>query len=277
MKLTLLNSNSTSSPLLKRSNRDDSFTIQNSCISKNIKNSGFVNNFKSTADINQNSRIFFRGSLPQAAAKTTLDKFVTNKYFKKFCELAEKNSSIAEALGAIFITCLIRPAVILSLPKKDEEKNKKAASHSIASGIFGYIFAKIVYSPFAAAMKKIQTSIKDGNPEKYLGKTGQYLTKPKITRKLNGWEKTVSNYDCFNQFITYGPQIFACFALAAIIVGTMPYIDKHIVEKYFVKGRKKSPDDNKSTMSDRFKYIPFSRKEDSLKTKAFRGFQGGQG
>ena len=235
---------------------------------KNILN----NQINTTTSNHISGRISFKGDAAQVASSKFVDAIVKNKYFKGFCDLAQKNSAVAEAVGALFITCGMRPLAIMAMPQEDVDKNRKAASHSIASGVTGLVFAKIAYEPFSAAMKKIQDAIAQGHPEKYLGEKANYVLKEGVERTKNGITKHVSNMDCFNQLVTYGPKVVTAPILAALTVGTMPYIDKYIIDKNIL--RKPADKDEKPvfTTYDHFKFITF--KSGQSNKQVFQNFKG---
>lgn len=229
------------------------------------------NNLNTIDGYNTVGRVSFSGA-PAKTAMTTADKIVNNKLFLKFCDMANKNSAVTEAVGALFITCLMRPAAIMAMPQKDVDKNRKAASHSIASGVTGLVFAKIAYEPFAAAMKKIKEDMEKNAGKKYLGKAQEFLTEKGKEVVKNGMKKTVTNYDCFNQFVTYGPKVLTASILAAFTVGTMPYIDKYIIDKYILKNKPKPTDKPVFTTYDHFKYVTFrSTPEQNAVFQNFKG------
>ena len=231
------------------------------------------NNYNNTTDgYNTVGRVNFKGDPTQVVAKTFADKIVDSKIFRGFCDMANKNSAVTEAVGALFITCIMRPAAIMAMPQKDVDKNRKAASHSIASGVTGLVFAKIAYEPFAAAMKKIKEDMEKNGGKKYLGKAQEFLTEKGKEVTKNGLTKTITNYDCFNQFVTYGPKVLTASILAAFTVGTMPYIDKYIIDKYILKNKPKPTDKPVFTTYDHFKYVTFrSTPEQNAVFQNFKG------
>ena len=234
------------------------------------------NNIKinTTDGYNSTDRVSFLGA-PAKAGKTFTEAVVESKLFEKFCDMANKNSAIAEAVGALFITCIMRPAAIMAMPQKDIDKNRKAASHSIASGVTGLVFAKIAYEPFAAAMKKVQESL-NSKDSKYLSqKAKDFLKEEGREIVKNGMTKKISNYDCFNQFITYGPKVLTASILAAFTVGTMPYIDKYVIDKYILKNKPKPNDKPVFTTTDHFKFVTFRRTPEQ--NQVFQSFKGVNG
>lgn len=278
MKLQLeLTSNTTNDHRLKRHQIDampktcnmymGKMQKQGHAIFKGEPNNNFNNQINTTTNNLIGGRVSFSGDNHKL-----INNIVKSKWFAGFCDLAYKNSAIAEAVGALFITCGMRPLAIMAMPQKDADKNRKAASHSIASGITGLVFAKIAYEPFSAAMKKIQKAIEDKKPEKYLGEKASYLLKTGVQRTKNGMNKTVSNMDCFNQLVTYGPKVVTASILAAFTVATMPYIDKYIIDKYILKKEPGKDDKPVFTTYDHFKFITF--KSTPSNKDVFQNFKG---
>ena len=80
------------------------------------------------------------------------------------------------------------------------------------------------------------------------------------------------NYKIFNQFVTYGPKVLTASILAAFTVGTMPYIDKYIIDKYILKNKPKPTDKPVFTTYDHFKYVTFrSTPEQNAVFQNFKG------
>lgn len=227
------------------------------------------NKMNTTTEYNKHGRVSFSGDAKSAFA----EKVVKSSWFKGFCDMAQRNSAVAEAVGALVITCGMRPMAIMAMPQKDVDKNRKAASHSIASGVTGLIMAKIAYEPFSIAMKRVKDDLETNGGKKYLGKAAEYLKKPDVKRTLkNGLVKSVSNMDCFNQLVTYGPKVLTASILAAFTVGTMPYIDKYIIDKYILKNKPNPNDKPVFTTYDHFKYVTFrSTPEQNAVFQNFKG------
>ena len=147
-----------------------------------------------------------------------------NKLAKKFFEMANSNQTVFDALFALLITCGLRPAAIMAQANdSNREKNKKAAEHSVASGIIGYGFARFIFTPIKKALDKIKK-----NPEKYAKKAKDFLT-------FNGKQQigTTSRYQTFNMICNYGPQILTASFRSAITIALIPIIDKYVMNKIF--------------------------------------------
>lgn len=234
------------------------------------------NNLINTTTYSKNcSRVSFSGDSKKEAVSFA-EKLVKRKCFEKFCIMAQQNSAVAEAVGALFITCGMRPMAIMAMPQKDVDKNRKAASHSIASGVTGLVFAKIAYEPFSLAMKKIKSAMDRGEGKKYLGRAVDYLkeaaSSDKVKSTINGAKKKATNWDCFNQLVTYGPKVLTASILAAFTVATMPYIDKYIIDKYILKKKSEKNEKPLFTTYDHFKYVTF--KSTPSGGSVFQNFKG---
>lgn len=96
------------------------------------------------------------------------EKISNSKKIKKVLDYVGENSVLSEALFAVFITCGLRPAVILASPGKgeDKEKNQYAAAHSIASGLIGLVMTLLVSQPIKNAIDVIKDQLGSTEKEK---------------------------------------------------------------------------------------------------------------
>ena len=105
-------------------------------------------------------------------------KLAKSKGFKNLLLYSNKNTLVIEALYALLITCLLRPAVTLMTPassEADKEKNKFRAAHAAASGALGFAFTVCFAHPISDAVDKIMnTKLPDGSL-KYLKKHADQL------------------------------------------------------------------------------------------------------
>lgn len=121
---------------------------------------------KATAGINPSGRLSFKGRIPTPVAKTIGEKLAVNKYFNKFLDILSDNTLVADALIALFLTAIVRPASIYAIPTKDpveKKKNNYQVAHSASTGILGLATTLAVAEPIKRAVKKILK-----NPEKYV-------------------------------------------------------------------------------------------------------------
>lgn len=109
--------------------------------------------------------------LPKLENKKKPNSIFTNKHVQSFFRLANKSEAVFSALFALGLTCLLRPAAIMSLPgKKNKEDKIYASAHSVASGIIGYLISLAIFKPIAGAVAKVPALLKSSmkNKARYL-------------------------------------------------------------------------------------------------------------
>lgn len=134
---------------------------------------------KTTAGENPSGRLSFKGRADVAAklSKNAVGKLVNNKSFNWFLDVVNKNSLLADALVALGLTAVARPALIYAIPSKDEvekKKNNYQVAHSVATGVLGLATTYIVSNPISDAVKKVVD-----NPGKYMKKDFAYVLENK--------------------------------------------------------------------------------------------------
>ena len=105
-------------------------------------------------------------------------KLARSDGFKKLLLYSNKNTLVIEAMYALLITCLLRPAVTLMTPAKteaDKDKNKFRAAHAAASGALGFLFTVCFAHPISDAVDKIMTTKLPDGSFKYLKKHAEQL------------------------------------------------------------------------------------------------------
>ncbi len=139
----------------------------------NISYKPAVNTIRNTSDSKPN--VSFKGLGEGALAH----KLAQSGKVKKLLLAANKNTLAIEALYALLITCMLRPAITILTPAKsdeDKEKNKFRAAHAIASGALGFAFTMFVSHPMSDAVDKVMnTKLPDGT-YKYVRKFTEQLT-----------------------------------------------------------------------------------------------------
>ncbi len=149
----------------KRSNTNANLLVSN--LESNANDEIKLNNRNTaTAGINPSGRLSFKGRIPTPVAKTIGEKLAVNKGFNKFLDILSDNSLVADALIALFLTAIVRPASIYAIPTKDpveKKKNNYQVAHSASTGLLGLATTLAVAEPIKRAVKKILK-----NPSKYV-------------------------------------------------------------------------------------------------------------
>lgn len=136
---------------------------------------------------------------------------ITNKGVKGFLDLAADSEPLFNATFSIALTCILRPASIMTLPsnKKNNDDKKYAAAHSIAAGVISYFMALIIFNPVADAMKKIA---KD---------PGQFIK----GSSLLGDKKAI---DAAGTYIKMLPETILAIPRAVVTIALIPPILKYV-------------------------------------------------
>lgn len=183
----------------------------------------------------------------------------TSKAFKNFLEMATDNQPVFSAVFALLLTCILRPASIMSLPgKKNKDDKKYAAAHSIASGVMGYLVSLAIFSPLAAATKKIGK-----NPQKYIGDGAKYLGE-KSSRGFQGTKE----FKMASSMMKMGTEAIIAAPRAIVTVALIPLVLKYVF------GWEKNPSSKeKAPVSQNYALINFQSKKNNYK-KVFQNFTG---
>ncbi len=104
---------------------------------------------------------------------------LTSKWFNKLAKYSDEHNIATNALIALGLAGVLRPATIMTLPgKKDKEDKIYASGHSMASAIIGFIASVIITSPLDVAVKKLFDT-DDGNTKEYSKKLVELFEKEK--------------------------------------------------------------------------------------------------
>ncbi|MBS4760350.1 MAG: hypothetical protein KHX03_06600 [Clostridium sp.] len=129
---------------------------------------------KTTAGQNPSGRLSFKAAPVPVVARTIGEKLAVNKMFNKFLDILADNSLIADALIALGLTTIARPASIYIIPTKDpveKKKNNYQVAHSIATGVLGLATTIAVSEPIKRGIKKLMS-----NTSKYMKNDASYIT-----------------------------------------------------------------------------------------------------
>lgn len=152
----------------------------------------------------------------------------SNKFVKNFLEMAANSQAVFNATFSIGLTCILRPAAIMSLPgnKKDKDNKKYASAHSIASGVIAYLLSLAIFSPIANSMKKLEK-----HPNYFMNKFKnlEYLKDPNSMKAAK-------------KYINMLPEAIFAMPKAALTVALIPPILKYVFGWEKKKGNKNEVD-----------------------------------
>lgn len=146
------------------------------CDKKNVNTSAI----KTTAGENPSGRLSFKGKeiiitkSAEELKKTFAGKLAMNKSFNWFLDRIASNTLLAEAIFALGLTSIIRPAAIYAIPAKNKEEKKKnnyQVAHSIATGLLGLGTTVAVSVPIKKGVEYVMN-----NQKNYFKKHPSYIT-----------------------------------------------------------------------------------------------------
>ena len=199
------------------------------------------------------------GGLPlsgvEKITKSSVWKLFNSGWFKKFIATADSSQTIFDAIFALGITCILRPgAIMLQSSEKTREKSKKAAAHSISSGIIGYGFAKALFSPIKTGLDKLKK-----NPEIFAQKAEKFLRSSK-------------NAQTFTMLLNKSTEVLTASFRSAVTIALIPIIDKYLLNKIF--GSKVNHDSKKDLQNPMYRYSYINFKNNMQQNKVFQNFAG---
>jgi hypothetical protein len=151
-------------------------------------------------------------------------KFLRSKGLHKVLDMANSNQAVFDALFALGLAGVLRPATIYALPTKNKDDNAYAAGHSISSGLIGFGMSLLINAPIANAMKNVKN-----NPKQYLKndtikKLGK-IAKDPITGNAALAGK---NFDIATRYVNMLPKIAFAIPQACLTVALVPVMLKNV-------------------------------------------------
>lgn len=190
-------------------------------------------------------------------------KLFNKNWFGKFIAKADSSQTIFDAIFALGITCALRPAAIMAQSsKKTKEKDKKAASHSISSGLIGYGFSMLLFSPIKTGLDKIKK-----NPEIYAKKAEKFFRY--ADKNLNKSMSSSKRMQTYTMLFNKSTEMLTASVRSALTIGMIPYIDK------FVFGTEGSKNTKKELQNPSYKFSIINFKNNQDSNKVFQNFTGG--
>lgn len=116
-----------------------------------------------------------------------LKKAMQNPVLHKVLETAAENQLMTNATYALALCCIARPITNYAVTK-DKQDAAYASSHSIASGIMGFVWPMIFATPIAMGIRQITK-----NPHKYLktARIKQFYPNVKVIDELDAAGKKI--------------------------------------------------------------------------------------
>ena len=183
---------------------------------------------------NKGYEVVFSGSgaskkTSEAAAKvfnnlgnTISDKILGSEKFKKLLEVFEEKTVVAQALVALVVAGVLRPATNMAMAgKNDREDSMYAAAHAISSAVIGFVVSSIVMAPFDKAFKKIKN-----DPKKYLSGLEDLLGVKEIGKRKLEKSKPYKNISKVAQMIP--DSIILGVPKAMMTIALIPPVLKYV-------------------------------------------------
>ena len=179
---------------------------------------------------------------------TVTDKIMRSEKFKKLVEVFEEKTVVAQALVALAVAGVLRPATNMAMAGKDDrEDSMYAAAHAISSAVIGFVVSSLVMAPFDKAFKKIKAE-----PKKYLSGLEDLLGVKEIGKRKLEKSKPYKNISKVAQMIP--DSIVLGIPKAMLTIALIPAILKYVfgLEK---KSKTKPIPEEKGFMN---KFMPVS-------------------
>lgn len=196
-----------------------------------------------------------------------------NERVRRFLKMAAHSQAVFNAVFALGLTCILRPAAIMALPadKKNADDKKYAAAHSIAAGLIGYAFSFVVFAPISDAMRKIEFSLNDQkNPSKKHFQEIKSFASAKNPHGLD-YLKNGKLLNNAKTWVNMLPETILAAPRAVVTIALIPPI-----LKYIFGWEKKKSDSKEETSPILQNYALLNFKSTNIpQKKVFQNFSGG--
>lgn len=177
------------------------------------------------------------GGLPSSSGKkpgAILNWIYKSPAVKRTLEFVDDQQLVFAAAFALLLTCVLRPASIMILPsKKNQDDQKYASGHSIASGIIGFAISTIVFTPISRGIKEF-SKICEGEDKQMKIK--------KYFKDENHYLNVKENLKTATKYLERLPDIVGAIPKGVLTVMLIPPILKYV----FGMEKKKKTDNNKT-------------------------------
>lgn len=127
-----------------------------------------------------------------AGSKSSLGKRISNWFYtsnsaKELLEKIDQHNLIFSAAFALVLTCILRPASIMVLPsKKNQDDQKYAAAHSVASGVIGFAISTAIFTPIQNGVNILKKKLEKEDFIKSIVKDKEHYLNTADSRKTLG-------------------------------------------------------------------------------------------
>lgn len=199
------------------------------------------------------------------AFKNTLKWIYESDAVKSTLKFVNDQQLVFGAAFALLLTCILRPASIMVLPsKKNQDDQKYASGHSIASGVIGFAISTIIFTPISRGVKRFQ-DICNGKDKKDTVET--YLKDKKHYLLTNEQKLKAAT-----KYLERIPDIVGAIPKGILTVMLIPPILKYV----FGMEKKKKTDNNNKINYTAVDYSLLNYQKDNSANKSrITNFAGG--
>ncbi len=170
-----------------------------------FRGSTFLKAPKALANIASDAvRLSSKADTSQVKIPKYAKKLVNSNGFGKIIEKVLSSEAVVEAAIVLGLTTTLKPLCTLIMPGASKDDKEVLATKHALSGLVGYGFSKILYSPLAKAANKVSR-----DPETYLKGDTEYIKKITKGGKL---------HECFDVFWKKGPDVVASIPKSMLTV-----------------------------------------------------------
>ncbi len=189
-------------------------------------------------------------------------------WFKGVLNSVQKNETFYEAMTALVVAGMLKPACVLAMPGAEKEDKEMSATKNAVSAFVGFGISNLILGPFSTAVNKITESLNGKNPTKYI-KDMDYVKALKSEELQTGLKSTLG--DAFKTTYKKFPDIGVAPLKAGITIALTPYILKFLFHKDKKKENKQIESPLKQMTVMNSIRMDSNKKEDKIKNPSFKG------
>lgn len=153
-------------------------------VSRNANNNDRIMMNNNGITTNKTAEVNFCGLAGSKPPSKFAKWFNNSDKVKWALEKINEHNLFFSASFALLLTCVLRPASIMVLPsKKNQDDQKYAAAHSIASGVIGFALSTAIFTPLQNGANKLKKALNDKQSlDKILKNSQSYLKDEKLLK-----------------------------------------------------------------------------------------------